>query len=86
MLVRFDKGELQDVFRDIRTPRHAEGVSVQRIAVTTDQQAKRIAVSTQDALDDQLISILPLIGRARIGLRHLHDGRILPFPRVGQGS
>jgi hypothetical protein len=89
MLVRLDETELQNVFRNVRTTRHTQGVTVQRVAVPRDQDLERIPISTEDALNDQLIGIV-LINWDLIspqgGLRRLHDNRVTYFPRFGQGT
>ena len=89
MLIRLDEAELQDVFGDIRASRHAQGMTVERIAVPSDQRLERVAISAEHALDDELISVV-LINCALISpqgwLRRLHDNRVTHFPRVGQGA
>jgi hypothetical protein len=61
-------------------------VAIQWITVPSDEQTKCIAVAAQDTLNDQLISVFTLIGYARLGFRHFHDGTIRPNPSVRQGG
>ena len=62
---------------------------IQRIAVSADQDLERIPVSTENALDHELISVF-LINYALISprncLRRLHDNRVIRLPRFGQGA
>ena len=68
--------------------RHAERMSIQRIAIARDQDLERVAISTQNALNDELISVL-LIKHVLRGLhsrfRRLHDDRSNVLLRFGQG-
>ena len=88
VLIRLDEAELQNVFSDIRTSRHAQGMTVERIGIPLDQSLERVAIPAEHALNDELISVV-LINCALISpqgwLRRLHDNRVTHFPRVGQG-
>src|SRR6185437_10101766 len=90
MLVRLDEAELEDVLRDVWTARHAERVTVERIAVAGNQRLEGVAISGEHALNDELIGVIR-INRGRLTSLHgllsrLHDNRVTPFPRFGQGS
>src|SRR5436305_6579259 len=83
MLIGFDEAQLKNVFRDVGAPRHAERVTIQRIAVPSDQRLERVALAGQNALDYELISFL--ISDWCGLLRRLHDNRVTRFPLFGQG-
>src|ERR1041384_6544651 len=68
VLVRFDEAQLQDVFRDIRTPRHAQRMAVERITIALNQSLERVSISTENALNNQLICVIQ-INRALISPR-----------------
>jgi hypothetical protein len=58
-------------------------MAVQGITVARDQRLKRITLSREYTLNDQLISIL--IGYWCGLLRRFHDNRVTLIPRFGQG-
>src|SRR5215467_4704893 len=62
-------------------------MSVQRIAVSRDQNLERVPVASQNTLDHELISVF-LINDGLISpqnrLRRLHDNRVIRLPRFGQ--
>ncbi len=62
-------------------------MSIQRIAVTRDQDFERVPVASQNTLDHELISVF-LINDGFISpqncLRRLHDNRVIRLLRFGQ--
>jgi hypothetical protein len=64
-------------------------MAVKRISIPLNQGFERVAVSREDALDYELISVV-LINYSLISpkswLRRLHDNRVTHFPRFGQVS
>ncbi len=62
-------------------------MSIQRIAVTRDQNFERVSISTENTLDHELISVVlindGLISRQNC-LRRLHDNRVIRLLRFGQ--
>src|SRR5689334_13363352 len=97
MLIGFNKRRLEYVFRHIGTSGHAESMSVQRIAVASDQYRKRILVTAQNLGDNLLIGIdlrhsvsgsRPPASEPRSTLilqqcgRHSHPPRVTPSPAL----
>src|SRR6185312_1659418 len=80
VLIRLDEAELQDVFRHIRTTRHTQSMTVERIAIACNQNLERVAIAGEHSLYDQLIRVL-LINNVLISprgcLRRLHDNRVM---------
>ena len=64
-------------------------MTIQRIAVSRDQDFEGVAVSGEDALNDELIELLTILN-ALIGLRgrfrRFHDERVTRRPPFGQGA
>jgi len=64
-------------------------VTVQRVCIPLDQGLERVAVARENALNDELISVV-LINYALISprgwLRRLHDNRVTHFRRFGQAT
>jgi hypothetical protein len=58
VLIRLDEAELQDVLCHVGASRHAERVSVQRVAVPRDQRLERVTLTREYSLNDELIRIL----------------------------
>src|SRR5215207_4525429 len=87
VLIRLDEAQLQDVFSDIRTPRHAQRMAIEWITVPRDQSFERVAIPAEHALDDELICIVQInhtLISSRGRFRRLHDNRVTHFPRFGQ--
>jgi hypothetical protein len=62
-------------------------MTVERVTVALNQSLERVPISTEDALNDELIGVIQInytlirpLGR----LRRLHDNRVTHFPRFGQ--
>src|SRR5688500_7726711 len=81
MVIGFDKGQLEDVFGNIRTAGHAERVPVQGVAVPADPRRERLAITREDALDGRLVG-LHLVD-LRGGYRRLHGVSVMRSPRGG---
>ena len=77
VVVRLDERHLEDVFRNVRTSRHAEGMPVERVTVTLDQDTKGVAVAREDLGDDLLVD-LELVYR-RVRCRVFHGPSITAF-------
>src|SRR5262245_5767276 len=89
VLIRLDEAELKNVFSHIRTTGHAERMSIERIAVTGNQDLECIAIPAQDALNDHLIAVFRISNhrfRSRSLLSRLHDNRVTHFTFLGQGG
>src|SRR5438067_1785944 len=87
VLISLDEADLEDVLSDVRASGHAESMAVERVAVAGDQDSKRVAVTREDALDNELIGVVPIHDRdvgARDGFRRLHDERVTHCSPLGQ--